>query len=335
MGSVARLLAGSLVVSAIAAAAATVASAAEYTLKFGLVTRGDMQNVYGDKLKEVLEAKTNGRIEVKVFPASQLGTPQAQIEGMQLGTIEAFMVPADFFVGVDSRFGVFSIPLLFKSREHAGATVMDPELNKYILDMGEAKGLVGGAVAVAADAKYFAKKPITKLDDFKGLKLRVNATPAERERMKRFGATAVPMPLSEMLSSLQSGVIDGTMSGISIFTNFNLHTFGTVLTETQDTMLVCFAAFSKKWLDSLPPDLRKTVIDEARGLQEFARKQGIDENVTLAAKWKERGGTIVTLPSDDMVELRKRLETVGDDVTKSDANANGFFHKVKDVAAKY
>lgn len=311
------------------------ARAADYTLKFGLVTRGDMQNVYGDKLKEVLEAKTNGKIEVKVFPASQLGTPQAQIEGMQLGTIEAFMVPADFFVGVDSRFGVFSIPLLFKSREHAGSTVMDSELNKEILALGESKGLWGGAVAVAADAKYFAKKPITRLDDFKGMKLRVNATPAERERMKRFGATAVPMPLSEMLTSLQSGVIDGTMSGISIYTNFNLHTVSTVLTETQDTMLVCFAAFSKKWLDGLPADLRKIVMDEARGLQEFARQQGLDENKTLAAKWAERGGKIINLPPEDMVELKKRLETVGEDVTKADANANGFYKRVQAVAAKY
>ncbi len=327
-------LAGCLLAGALGGLA-TPANAADFTLKFGLVTRGDMQNVYADKLKEVLEAKSKGRIEVKVFPASQLGTPQAQIEGLQLGTIEAFMVPSDFFVGVDSRFGVFSIPLLFKSREHTAATVADAELNKYILDIGEAKGLVGGGVANAADAKYFAKKPITKLDDFKGMKLRVNATPAERERMKRFGATAVPMPLSEMLTSLQSGVIDGTMSGISIYTNFNLHTIGTVLTETQDTMLVCFAALSKKWLDTLPPDLRTMVIEESRGLQKFAAEQGINENKTLAARWAERGGTIIKFSDADMVELRKRLETVGDDVTKADANANAFYQRVKAVAAKY
>ena len=92
--------------------------------------------------------------------------------------------------------------------------------------------------------------------------------------MKRFGATAVPMPLSEMLTSLQSGVIDGTMSGISIYTNFNLHTIGTVLTETQDTMLVCIALFSKKWLDTLPPDLKTMVTTEARALQDFRQQAG-------------------------------------------------------------
>src|SRR5271167_3266693 len=90
------------------------AAAAEYTLKWAVVTRGDMQEKFGHKLAEVLPAATNGRVEVQVFPGGQLGSPSAMIEGLQLGTIEAYENPADFFTGVDSRFGVFSIPFLFR-----------------------------------------------------------------------------------------------------------------------------------------------------------------------------------------------------------------------------
>ena len=95
--------------------------AAEYTLKWAVVTRGDMQEKFGHKLAEVLPKATNGRVEVKVFPGGQLGNPQALIEGVQLGTVEAYENPADFFSGVDSRFGVFSIPFLF--RDTAQATI--------------------------------------------------------------------------------------------------------------------------------------------------------------------------------------------------------------------
>ena len=200
---------------AVVAATFAPAMAAEYTLKWGIVTRGDTQEKLGHKLAEVLPAATNGRVEVKVFPGGQLGNPAALLEGLQLGTIEGYANPADFFTGADSRFGEFSIPFLFRDTAHANKVLADPEFNKFVLEMAEAKGLVGIYLGVAAEFLYFgAKKPLKTLADFNGTKLRVNATPAERARMAALGATAVPMGLPEMITSLQSGVIDGTMSGI-------------------------------------------------------------------------------------------------------------------------
>jgi len=314
----------------------TTARAAEFTLKYGVVTLGDMQHKYGIKLKEVIEKATNGRVEVKVFPGGQLGTPQAHIEGLQLGTIEGYSNPADFYAGVDPRFGIFSIPFLFKDRDHANRTLADPELKAYVLSMAESKGLIGVNLAAQAEAHYFgAKKPFRRLADFQGTKLRVNATAAERERMHQLGATAVPMGLAEMITSLQSGVIDGTMSGISIYVNFNLQNISKTITETNDTLLVSFGALSKAWLETLPPDLRKTVVDEARSLQAFSIKAADDEKIELRKKWIERGGEIVNLPPEDMAELQKRLKPIGEQVTKSDPVLKAFYEKVLATAAKY
>jgi C4-dicarboxylate-binding protein DctP len=320
---------------ALAALAGKPAAAAEHTMKIGLVTLNDMQHAFANKYKETLEKASNGRIEVKVFPQSQLGTPAAQIEGLQLGTIEMFMIVTDFFAGVDPRYGVFSIPLLFKSKEHANRVLQDPELNAAILSMAEPKGLVGIATAVQADARYIAKTPLRRIDDFKGLKIRVNATAAERERMRRLGATAVPMPLTEMLSSLQSGVIDGTMSGISIYVNFNLNTFSKVLTKTEDTLIISFGAVSKRWLDQLPPDLRRIVVDEGRKLQPWLVEAGVREDTEQSQKWKDRGGDIVTWSPQDMAELQARLKTVGEEVSKTNPEVKAFYEKVLAVSAKY
>lgn len=318
------------------AAAVTSANAADFTLKWGVVTRGDMQEKFGHKLAEILPKATNGRVEVKVFPGGQLGNPAALLEGVQLGTIEGYENPADFFSGVDARYGTFSIPFLFRDTAHANKTLADPELNAYILNMAESKGLVGVNLAVAAESLYFgAKKPLRTLADFKGLKLRVNATPAERARMAALGATAVPMGLPEMITSLQNGVIDGTMSGISIYTNFNLQNVGKTLTETHDTLLISFGALSKAWLDKLPPDLRKIVVDEARNLQPWARQTAVDEVVELRGKWVEKGGEIITLPAADQAELEKRLKPIGAEVTKSDPALKAFYDKLQATAAKY
>lgn len=318
------------------ATVATSANAADFTLKWGVVTRGDMQEKFGHKLAEILPKATNGRIEVKVFPGGQLGNPAALLEGVQLGTIEGYENPADFFSGVDARYGTFSIPFLFRDTAHANKTLADPELNAYILNMAESKGLVGVNLAVAAESLYFgAKKPLRTLADFKGLKLRVNATPAERARMAALGATAVPMGLPEMITSLQNGVIDGTMSGISIYTNFNLQNVGKTLTETHDTLLISYGALSKAWLDKLPPDLRKIVVDEARKLQPWARQTAVDEVAELRGKWIERGGEIITLPAADQAELEKRLKPIGAEVTKSDPVLKAFYDKLQATSAKY
>ena len=226
----ARLAASIVVLTAACIILVAPVRAAEYTLKWATVTRGDMQEKFGHKLAEVLPKATNGRVEVKVFPGGQLGSPAAMIEGLQLGTVEGYENPADFFVGVDPRFGEFSIPFLFKSTEQANKVLADPEFNAYVLKMADAKGIVGVNLAVAAESLYFGvKKPLKSIEDFKGMKLRVNATPAERARMAALGATAVPMGLPEMITSLQNGVIDGTMSGMSIYTNFNLQNVGKTL----------------------------------------------------------------------------------------------------------
>ena len=311
--------------------------AAEYTLKWAVVTRGDMQEKFGHKLAEVLPKATNGRVEVKVFPGGQLGSPAALIEGLQLGTVEGYENPADFFVGVDPRFGVFSIPFLFRDTAQANKVLGDPEFNDYVLKMAEAKGIVGVNLAVAAESLYFgAKKPLRSIEDFKGMKLRVNATPAERARMGALGATAVPMGLPEMITSLQNGVIDGTMSGMSIYTNFNLQNVGKTLLETHDTLLVSFGGLSKAWLDKLPPDLAKIIVDEARKLQPWAREEAVTEVAALRKVWTEqRGGEIVTLPPAEQAELEKRLKPIGAEVTKSDPALKAFYDKIQAVEKKY
>src|SRR6476646_1271552 len=332
-----RLAAIAIVLAAASTALVAPTRAAEYTLKWAVVTRGDMQEKFGHKLAEILPAATNGRVEVKVFPGGQLGSPAALIEGLQLGTVEGYENPADFFVGVDSRFGEFSIPFLFRDTEQANKVLADPEFNDYVLRMAEAKGIVGVNLAVAAESLYFgAKKPLRHIDDFKGMKLRVNATPAERARMGALGATAVPMGLPEMITSLQNGVIDGTMSGMSIYTNFNLQNVGKTLLETHDTLLVSFGGLSKAWLDKLPPDLSKIIVEEARKLQPWARQTAIDEVAALRKVWTEqRGGEIVTLPPAEEAELEKRLRPIGAEVTKYNPSLKEFFFNDTATAEKY
>ena len=327
LGAVALALAGGL--------PSTPAAAADFTMKFGTATFNESQHEFIKFYKEALEKASGGRIEVKIHPRSELGPIPRMIEGLQLGTIEAYIGPADFYVGVDPRFGVFSTPMLFKNNDHASATVLDPALNDDMLNLGVPKGIVGLGTFGLGSSNYAAKSPIMRLSDFSGKKLRVNATAMEREKMKRLGATAVPMPLNEVLPSLQRGVIDGTMSGTSIFVAFKFNDVVKVVTVTNDTMLVSLAVASKVWLDKLPADLRKMVIDVGRQTQVKTHKWEQQFSKTLEAKWKEMGGQMHTLPPEDLAKMKTLLGSVGDDVSKDQPAVLELLKKVRAVAAKH
>lgn len=325
---------GALVTMLCTLQAPSAASAAEFTLKLGFATINDQNQQWANWYKEAVERGSNGQVEVQIYPASQLGPVPRQIEGVQLGTIEAVLLPADFFVGLDPRYGVFSIPGIFKDMKNAGTTIADPELNKEILALGESKGMVGITAFVYAAADYFAKDPIRRLEDFKGKRFRINATQAERERMKILGATAVPLPTNEVVPALQRGTIDGTQSAINLFVNFKYIDLGKVVTQTDDTMLVPIAVISKVWLDKLPADLQKLVVEEGRKLQPRVQEQSFSVLNDMRKRWISSGGEIVQFNATDQSKLMELLKPVGPEVTKSNPALNLFYTRMKSVADK-
>jgi TRAP-type C4-dicarboxylate transport system substrate-binding protein len=324
-----------LAVVLVAACAATPLYAADFTMKIGFATMNDIQHQWANWYKEALEARSNGRIEVKIFPRGQLGTVASQIEGLQLGTVEAFTTPADFFAGMDPRFGTFSIPLLFKDTVHAEKILLDPAMNKEILALGADKGVQVVSVYTYAPAHYFGKQPLRRLDDFKGKKLRVNATAAERAKMRQFGASAVPMDLSEVVPGIQQGVIDGTMSATAVYVNLKFNDIAKVLTEVNDTMIVSVGVVSRPWLAKLPADLRQIVIEEGHKLQARtnAHSRAMDEG--MVKRWREAGGELVRLPEADQARVRQLLAGIGDEVTKDNPNANAFYKRLVATGQKY
>ena len=320
---------------AFASCLATTALAQGFVMKFGTATVNDPQHEYIKIYKEEIEQRSGGRIKVEIYPQSQLGPIPRQLEGLQLGTIEGFIGPADFYVGVDKRFGVFSAPILFGDRKNAAATLADAELNKAILALGTDKGLVGVGTFAYAQHDYLAKDPIRSFADFKGKKIRVNATPIEREAMARLGATASPMPLNEVLTALQRNVIDGTRSAISIYVTLKYQDVSKLVTVTNDTMLVPVATVSKPWFDKLPGDLQKAVMDAGQAAQKRADTFTAEFMAGMPKRWAEVGGEVFVMPDAERAKLVAALKTVGDEVTKDDPPVKAFFERVRATAAKH
>ena len=316
-------------------AVAVPAVAADFTMKIGLGTMNDIQHQWANWYKEAVEAGSKGRIEVRIFPRNQLGTIASQIEGLQLGTVESFVAPTDFFVGVDPRFGTFSIPVLFKDPAHAEKVLLEPAVNREVLALGADKNIQVVSVFTYGFAHYFGKQPIRRLDDFKGKKMRINATAAERAKMRQFGATGLPMDLAEVVPGLQQGLIDGTMSATAVYVNFKFNDIGKVITEVHDTMIVSAGGVSRGWLNKLPADLRQLVIDEGAKLQPrvMTHSRALDD--AMRKRWTEAGGEFVGLSADEKARVRQLLGGIGEEVTKDNAAVHGFYRRLHGAAQKY
>ena len=293
------------------------ASAQTYTLKIGNATLNDVQHEWQKRWGARVEKRAGGRIKVEIYPASQIGSIPRMIEGLQLGTLEAWIGPPEFIVGHDPRFQVLGAPGIFADMDHAYRVLADPKFRDTVLALGEAKGLKGASLIVYGPTSYATRKPVRKLDDFKGLKIRVFASPMQTVAVARLGATAAPMPLDEVFPALQRGAIDSNRTGITIFTTFKYYDILKTVTETHDAMVFSIAMVSKLWYDKLPPDLQKVLTEEGEAVQKELFDWTVDFNNKGRQTWTEKSGELIKLSPADQAEMIKRLSTVGDEVVAS------------------
>ncbi len=291
--------------------APTAGESATIAFKCATATLNDMQHEWCKRYGARLEKRTNGQIKAQVFPASQLGSIPRMIEGVQLGTIESWIGPPEFMVGVDPRFQVLTAPYLFDSFDHAHKVINDREFLDRFLALAEGKGIKGGTLLVYGPASFVGKSPIRTPDDLKGKKIRVLATPIETAMMAAVGATGVPMPLGEVLPALQQGALDGVESALPVFTIFKYYDVAKFHTATNHYFITSMGTISKKWFDGLPAEIQRAVVEEARAMNAELLDWTKNFYQTMERAWKEKAkdGWIELTPEQQSV-FRKRLEGV-------------------------
>ena len=202
---------------------------------------------------------SGGRIKPEIYPASQLGSIPRQTEGVQFGAIQCQVVPPEFLVGIDERFEVMAAPGLVTSMAQGQRLAADPQVLKLMLSLGADKGLHGVGLFMVNPSAIASKTPIRHLADFKGKKIRIFASQFQSVAFDRLGATPVAMSLGDVLPALQQGAIDGAVASTAVFTAFHYQDAAKYVTETGQPAIFAIVEISKKWYDTLPPDLQQMV----------------------------------------------------------------------------
>jgi len=330
----AAAVAASVLWLAAALGAAPAAEDKTYVMKITLPTLNDTVHQLAKNYAAAVEKDSGGRIKAEVYPASQLGPIARQIEGVQFGAIQCAVIPPEFFVGVDERFEVMTAPGLVDSMEHGQRLAADPAVQKLMLGLGANKGLHGAALFLATPSAIISKKPIRALADFKGKKLRIFASDFQFEALKRLGATPVAMTLGDVLPALQQGAIDGAIAALAVYVPMQYQDAAKYVTETNQTAIFLAVEISRKWYDGLPKDLQQ-IVDEAAARESAAiNPWAVEFNGRMRKVWVERGGELISLPSDEQAAMMKTLASVGTDLSKSKPALAAALKVVTDASAQ-
>ncbi len=267
------------------------------------------------KFKEEVEAATDGRVKINIFPSGQLGSAREMFEGLQLGTQEIALVPTARISGFAPELQLFDLPFLFPTRE-IGYEIMDGEVGTELLDNLKSQKVKGVAFYEDGYKHFTSNKPIVKLEDFKGQKFRTMESPIIINQFKALGANPTPIDFGELYSSLQLGVVDGQENPLVTIVNSKFYEVQKYLILSEHAYLGHVLLFGDDWYNKLPEDIQKILYDKGREIAVWQRQAVQDEEKSYLQTIKDFGVDIIELTPEQKEELKQTTLSVHQEYVK-------------------
>ncbi|WP_193178552.1 TRAP transporter substrate-binding protein [Oricola nitratireducens] len=308
---------------------ASVTTTQASTMKLASATINDVQHEWQKVFAEELKQRIGDKVTTEIYPASQLGPIPRMAEGVLLGTIEAFTTPTSFMTNVDPRFQAFDVPGLFKTPQDVDAAIHDPEYRNHMETMFLDKGLrVIGAI-YNSPTVVFTMKPVTKLDEMKGLKIRTFASPMQVKPMELLGVTPLPLALTEVVPALENGGLDGLLVGMPILTAFKYYDIGKNITDLRFAEIVSVTVVNEDWFQQQPEDVRQAIIDAGRAAETAVFPWGI-KNVERTYKiWTDNGGVVNHLSDEDQSKMEAEFADLATKLVDADPAVKAEYDQMK------
>ena len=267
-----------LLMSAVATAVlATSGLAADYTLKFShVVSPNTPKGKAADFFEKRLEELSGGKIDVQVYPSSQLYNDSAVLKALTLDSVQMAAPSFSKFGKIVPQLALFDLPFLFNDLDHLHR-VQDSQVGKKLKGLVTAKGFVALSFWDNGFKQLSSsKKALINPEDAAGQKFRIMSSKVLEAQFKAVDANPQMMPFSEVYSGLQQGVIDAAENPISNIWTKKFHEVQKYLTVSNHGYLGYLVVVSKKFWESLPSDLRKNVaqamIEATEKEREYAKE---------------------------------------------------------------
>jgi tripartite ATP-independent transporter DctP family solute receptor len=304
----------SILAAGVAAALLSLPAAAQFTERTIRLSNGvNQEHPVGNgvaKMNACVGEKTGGKMKIQSFWGGALGGDLQATQSLRSGTQEMVVTSTSPLIGILPDLGVFDLPFLFANEKEADA-VLDGEFGKYISDKMPTVGLVNLAYWENGFRNLTnSKRPVTKLEDMPGLKVRVMQNNVFLDTFKTMGANAVPMSFGELFTALETKAIDGQENPFVTIDTSKFYEVQKYLSVTRHAYTPFMVLYSKPLWDKLSPAEQKVLQECAIAGRDEQRKVSRALSDKSLAALKERGMVVNEITPAEQKRLRDSVKPV-------------------------
>jgi TRAP-type C4-dicarboxylate transport system substrate-binding protein len=286
-------------------------SGAEFTYILSNISHPVIEGVAaGYRIRDKVWEKSNGRIFVDYRPLAQLGGEKDVISKLKLGAVQGMLSSSVAAANVADRLGIVNLPYVVDTFDKLDTFRNDSELWQPFAESAQKGGIVVADVTGYGPYGWATTTPVKSIADAKGVNFRIAEAPVNTDSYKAWGLKFTVMPWPDVPQALQTGVITGLDHTAIVCNITKKFTIAKSFTQLNYAQGLFVHLVNKRWLDTLPEDLRtiflEVIAEESAATRELTRKQ---HDVQVAAA-KEAGVEFIELSDTELKELKKLAEPV-------------------------
>lgn len=273
-------------------------AAEQWIFRFGFETpRKDSQFIAAANFAKLVKDRSGGKMVIKLFPDSVLGTGPAMLDAVRAGKLDMYMGGSGYFANLAGKLNILDLPFIFRDYDHADA-VLTGKVGAEMLAELEPHGIKGLAFFENGfRCLTNSKHPVKQAADIPGLKMRILDNPIHSATWNKLGASTVPLPLTELYPILETRTLDAQDHPVGVTFSARLYEVQRYVTLTNHVYSPLILAMSDSVFNSLPDSMQRILLDcaaEASTIQ----KQSIRTSRDRELATMERSGCIITQSSD-------------------------------------
>jgi tripartite ATP-independent transporter DctP family solute receptor len=302
-------------------------------MRIGTPTAGEHPQVWEmNEFKKRIEGKLGAKIKVELYPASQLGTDAQQRQALLAGSLQGFLQPTSFLTGLDPALTINDLPYLFKDTE-TGVKILNGPAGDKLRARVEKIGIVIPSFFVAGDRIQILTSSVKDMQQLKGKKIRT-ISKLLQDQHEAWGAKGVSLDTSEVYMALQQHTIDGVESDAPFFFATKLYNAAKYLLMAPKGCEVTVFMLSKKWLDTLPQDVRNAVVSTVKEMTPAANEYARNFGTKAQAEMVKAGVTVIEPSPEFDAKLRAAAPAIADKFIKEYPDLKPFVDELRAAAAK-
>lgn len=286
----------------------------DYTLKFSIGTTQSGAQYRGlEYFEDIVEARSDGHIQVELFHSAQLGDDLQAVSALQSGTLEMTAPSTSPLVNMFPEFAVFDLPFLFPTPEVADE-VLDGEIGDRMLETASTNGLKALGWAENGYRQLTnSQNAVASPEDLDGLKVRTMQNPIHLDIWKTLGANPTPMSFAELFTALEQGVVDGQENPWITIQSSKFNEVQDYATESNHVYTPFITLVSERFWSRLPEGYQDLLSDAAKQMGDYQREVSRTLNDQIKQELMDEGMNITELTPEQVATFQETLSPVYDE----------------------